>query len=138
MNGAKNRLYKLLLGGCVAGYLWLFLSIVFHLTEENQTSICLFKKATGYACPACGTTRSVFAILRGEFMHAIMLNPLGLLVVLCLVSVPVWLLVDWYQKNDSLFRWYSKSENFLREPLALFFVTTAMISNWIWNLMKGI
>jgi len=138
MNRAKNRLYQLLLGGCLAGYLWLFFSQVFHLAEENQASICLFKKATGYACPACGTTRSVFALLRGDLNHAVLLNPLGVLVVISLVAIPVWLLNDSLQKSDSLYRWYSKSENFLRRPLVLFFVTTAMISNWIWNLMKGI
>jgi hypothetical protein len=43
---------------------------------------CLFKAATGVPCPGCGITRSVVAILRGDFARAWRTNPASFAVVL--------------------------------------------------------
>ncbi len=36
---------------------------------------CLIKVITGYDCPFCGFQRSVWAILRGDFIDAFLYNP---------------------------------------------------------------
>lgn len=36
---------------------------------------CLIKAITGYDCPFCGFQRSVWAILRGDFVEAFHYNP---------------------------------------------------------------
>ena len=36
---------------------------------------CLLKAVTGYDCPFCGFQRSVWALLRGDFVDAFMYNP---------------------------------------------------------------
>jgi len=41
------------------------------------TSGCLFRRATGVACPGCGLTRAFFALGRGEWSEAIRLHPLA-------------------------------------------------------------
>lgn len=42
-------------------------------------SMCWFHSFTQLPCPACGTTRSVWAIVHGQWLHAWQLNPLGFL-----------------------------------------------------------
>jgi hypothetical protein len=37
---------------------------------------CLFKKLTGWSCPACGGQRALHALLHGDFAVAAKLNPL--------------------------------------------------------------
>lgn len=38
--------------------------------------LCLFHRATGIACPACGLTRAAAALARGELAESIRLHPL--------------------------------------------------------------
>jgi len=45
-----------------------FISIA--LAHVKLPAFCLFKAATGLPCPGCGVTRSIVAILRGDFSHA--------------------------------------------------------------------
>lgn len=55
---------------------------------------CLIKAVTGYDCPFCGFQRSVWAILRGDFLEAFLYNPFIyivspyiIMVLLCVVKV---------------------------------------------------
>ena len=67
-------IWSLLLGG--AAYLFVF--------EPGKTGIfpvCLFRFATGYTCPGCGTTRALHQLLHGHFLAAFELNPLFLLAI---------------------------------------------------------
>ncbi|MFN7942277.1 MAG: DUF2752 domain-containing protein [Thermoanaerobaculia bacterium] len=52
--------------------------------------LCLFHRATGVACPACGLTRAAAALARGEFAASFRLHP-ALLVVAAEVGI-AWLL----------------------------------------------
>ena len=36
---------------------------------------CLLKAITGYDCPFCGFQRSVWALMRGDFVDAFLYNP---------------------------------------------------------------
>ncbi len=43
---------------------------------DRPVELCLFKNVTGLACPTCGFTRGMFALLRGHPIDAWLYNPL--------------------------------------------------------------
>ncbi len=57
----------------VTGFLVLKLNIDFFLSLLPK--FCVFYITTGYQCFACGNTRSVLSILRGDIISAIKFNP---------------------------------------------------------------
>lgn len=48
---------------------------------------CVFRSMTALYCPGCGNTRSVMALLNGDVLNSLRLNPLPVLVVL---GMGVW------------------------------------------------
>lgn len=51
---------------------------------------CIFKKATGFDCPGCGMTRATYAVLHGRVWDALMLNPVGMILLpLAMVGVGI-------------------------------------------------
>jgi hypothetical protein len=60
-----------------AALLW-----ILHFGPGGDVSICLFRSWTGVACPACGMTRAVSALLSGSLGEMISLHPLAPLVLL--------------------------------------------------------
>ncbi len=54
-------------------------------TTICDVPLCPFRHFLGWSCPTCGTTRSVWAILHGNFAAAWGFNPLGFIVVIALV-----------------------------------------------------
>lgn len=46
-----------------------------------QVPICSLNRIFGIECPACGTTRAIWAILHGELHKAFCLNPAGYVVI---------------------------------------------------------
>jgi hypothetical protein len=47
--------------------------IVLRLTAHTM---CLIYATTGFPCPACGSTRAVFALLRGDVLESLRWHPL--------------------------------------------------------------
>ncbi len=41
-----------------------------------ELETCLLRRATGVPCPTCGSTRSVLAALRGDFLGSLRASPL--------------------------------------------------------------
>ena len=64
--------------GIVAAYLLLVGAYVLleHAAGTEGPPLCLFKRTTGYPCPACGTTHMVLAIAEGNLRQAAEYNPL--------------------------------------------------------------
>lgn len=50
---------------------------------------CAFASMTGLPCPACGSTRAVRALARGDLAGVLATNPLGPLVALALAAIGV-------------------------------------------------
>lgn len=48
---------------------------------------CLFKVKYGLYCPGCGGTRSVIALLHGNLMRSLYLNPLPAMLILDVISL---------------------------------------------------
>ena len=54
------------------------LAAVYFIFDPNVSSWfpkCVFHQLTGLDCPTCGTQRAVHAILHGEFLAALRVNP---------------------------------------------------------------
>jgi hypothetical protein len=132
----KKKLYILVWALAFIGYSWL----CYNSTEtaNQKSSFCVTKNITGYPCPACGSTRSALSILEGNLYHAVLLNPLGYLVLALLIILPLWVFVDLILSKNSFYQFYTKTEKKLRNNYFLLFGGIVLLLNWIWNINKGL
>jgi len=127
------QLFLLFLAGC-AGWLLVSLSGI----ASQGFTICLFKNATGLACPACGSTRSVSYLLQGELMMALQTNPVGLLTAGLMFISGMLFLFDLLQGTSLLEKSAFRLNNFLRNPAVFGFFIVLISANWVWNILKGL
>ena len=134
MNISRGRLYSLLLLLTACGYLWLYVS-----NDSSRVFLwngCLTRYLFHIPCPSCGTTRAVLAFFHGEWMNSLYYNPLGIIMGILMVVVPIWIVVDLLTGSSSLLKDYHITETKLRSwPYALAGIM-ALLINWIWNLVK--
>ncbi|WP_394350220.1 hypothetical protein [Sphingobacterium endophyticum] len=79
------------------------------------------------------------ALLHGNIAEAFMINPLGILSSLLILSVVVLLILDLLMKKDYYFRVYRQVEKFLQTHQVFSIVLILLvITNWIWNISKGL
>ena len=72
--------------------LFVTLALVFYyvlLYFSKSSTTCFFKLTTGIPCPACGMSRAVFALTKGDFLSAWHWHPLVYLLPLVLVLLIV-------------------------------------------------
>lgn len=133
----KPSLYQVLALGCGIGWLW----VGYNLYQDKISagpSVCLFKQVTGWACPSCGSTRAVIQIFHGHWLTALQLNPLGLLLLIGLVVLPIWLLYDYIATKKTLLKAYEAFIYWLTKPYIAIPASVLIIINWIWNINKGL
>lgn len=138
MTQSKNKLYLLLITACLAGYIWIYFNLTNKLIENNHIEVCLIKHTTNIPCPSCGSTRSVISLAKGDFIGALNFNPFGYLIAAILLIVPFWVVADWLMQSDSLFKFYRKTELYLKQPKYAIPLILLVIINWIWNITKGL
>ena len=71
---------------------------------ESGPIVCPFRLVTGLPCPFCGSTRAVGAVLQGDLVGSLALNPLGpLTMVLAVVALvaPRWTRTRWQALTTS-------------------------------------
>ncbi len=94
--------------------------------------LCPFKLLTGLPCPGCGGLRAANALLRGEILSALYINPLSCLLALFCAILPILYLHDKFRRtsfvNRILFRPYSK--------IATLIIVVLILCNWAWNIVK--
>jgi hypothetical protein len=49
-------------------------------TDDQATTVCLFRRCTGTSCPGCGLTRGMAHVVRGDFAAAWHNHPLAILI----------------------------------------------------------
>ncbi len=131
----RNKLYLLLALGCMAGYTLL---VMHPHASSDRYQVCLIKQVIDQPCPSCGSTRSVVSIMEGNFVEALMINPLGFLVAFILIVAPLWILRDVVLRSHSLFKFYLTVENLLRKRQFAITLVVLILINWVWNIEKGI
>jgi len=57
------------------------LSALLYNPFESHLLTCHFKNLTGYDCPTCGLSRSVYSFLSLKFQDSLRYNPLGFILV---------------------------------------------------------
>jgi hypothetical protein len=150
---------------CTAGYVWLWLGMqadgfslagrgsspvpdLFAPGESHHPShpsgvrqelpgVCLFKHATTLPCPSCGSTRSVLHILHGDPGRALYWNPLGFILLIGLIIAPVWIAHDLLRRKNSLHISFRRMEIWLKKWWIALPAVILVLSNWIWNVVKG-
>ena len=132
----RNRLYLLLLLFSLAGYGWLAWNF-FQITPSAFTP-CPFKTITGMPCPSCGTTRAILLLSQGQLTESLWLNPLGIIIGSLMVILPIWLLYDIVTKKDTLYKSYRNFENTIRLRRVAIVLILLILTNWIWNIQKGL
>jgi hypothetical protein len=128
----RNRLYAGIIGVGGAGVAWLVVDCV---TDGTWTP-CLFKLLTGIPCPACGSTRAVLALLRGEDVLAY--NALGIFTFAAGLLTLAVLCRDVIIGSDSLFQGWRRAEQFVRQPLVAAAGIAVLASNWMWTIARGL
>lgn len=114
----------------VLGAIWLLLNVVFKV----DIRVCPIKIAFGIPCPACGTTRAVELLLKGDCLGAFLMNPNILFIVLLTAAAPILLLMRFATNVDSI----GILNKRLNRPSFVipFFIFEIVI--WISNLYRGI
>ncbi len=139
MHTRPEKLYLTLFLVLISGYLWLGTVFLTNYSHSGDISgFCIIKYLTGIPCPACGSTRSVMALIGGDFSEAFFLNPSGFIIALIALALPVWMLWDYSTKNQSLYRFYCQAENVIRRPPVAATLIVLVIANWIWNIIKSL
>lgn len=103
-------------------------------SEDLPMPPCLFKTLTGYPCPGCGGTRAAYALLHGDLLRALLINPLSCLLIIFYMAMLVWALRDGYKKDNSLYRFLTKQWDI---RLLVTIIATILIV-WICNIKKGL
>ena len=138
MSLQRNKFYLLLILACLAGYVWLFIAGTTMGIGKHEISICMFKHVTNIPCPSCGSTRSALSLLKGNFSEAMFWNPIGIILLIIMLVVPVWIISDLVRQKDTLYVFYSKAEGFLRRKEIAIPAILLLLTNWIWNIYKGV
>ncbi|MBS3914212.1 MAG: DUF2752 domain-containing protein [Bacteroidetes bacterium] len=134
----RRRLYPIIAIVCSLAYAWLFLFNHAHDEENSHVqTVCIVKNVTGVPCPSCGSTRSIFMLMQGDFLGAAKANPIGLISALVLIVAPLWLFFDLIKRRETLLEFYLTFEQFIRKKQHAIPAITLVIANWIWNIYKG-
>lgn len=135
---SRNRLYLLFFTACLAGYSWLGFTLLADSTTHRDVELCLIKRLTNIPCPACGSTRAVVSLTKGNFAEALYTNPLGFVVAAIMLLLPLWIGLDLFRRSSSLVDFYKKIESLLQKPMVAIPLIGLVLINWIWNITKGL
>lgn len=135
---SRNKLYSILFIACIAGYTWLYFVLANEKSESKQTQVCLIKQFTNIPCPSCGSSRSIVLLTKGNFIQALNMNPMGVIIAFIMVFSPIWIIADVITRKKTFFDFYLKVESYLKKPRYAIPLILLVIINWIWNIAKGL
>jgi len=128
----KNHfLFLLFITGCIV---WISIQALglFNIT------ICPLKLLTGIPCPGCGTTRAVFAFAEGNFLEALQINPLGLLISAIIFIAAGVLFYDLIFDQIVLEKILQRTQTALKNRIFLNSILFVISVNWFWNISKDL
>lgn len=125
--------------------LWaLFITGATYIGAVAQLKIvswtCPIKRLTHLPCSACGTTRAISLLLDGRLNESIQMNPLGLITILSCSLVLVASIRDLLLQDWLLERVYNQLIKLIycHKIAVILIVSILSLSNWCWNIYKGI
>jgi len=136
---SRSKLYAIALAACCAG--WLYVGIQFPFNQsgkQHDVTLCLIKQVTNVPCPSCGTTRSVMAMIEGDFVSSFHWNPLGWLVGSMMFIIPLWITFDLICKKGSFMHTYQTTESWFKSKWVAGPAIALVLANWAWNICKGL
>jgi len=114
----------------ISGYFFLF-----YFSEDLKGfTFCLFKNYTGLPCPSCGSTRSTIELFHGNILKSLLINPLGIITNILLLTSTVWIIKD-IITNKETFLPALKNKWPLKVLIPILII---VFVNWIWNIFKGL
>lgn len=136
MSDRRFKFFAILL--VVSGYAWLAYNWSTN-QEQEQHSLCIIKYVTGYPCPACGTTRSVILLAKGDMVNALQTNPFGLIAAGFLLLAPFWLCYDFLKKKNATWLTFRWAEKQIQSNSVIYISLIVLVAvNWIWNVFKDL
>jgi len=66
------------------------------------------------------------------------MNPLGIVLAIIMVMVPILMIFDSVFKRQILFDWYQKAEKIVRIKWVAISLIILIVANWIWNIYKNV
>jgi hypothetical protein len=100
---------------------------------ESELIICQFKNLTGYDCPTCGLSRSVYSLLSLNVFDSIGYHPLGSVLVLGLLAILIKFTAELIIKKEIIIP-ITKSY----QKVIMLFTLLLVISTWILKLHNSI
>lgn len=104
------------------------LSLLLGRTGVPTPPTCVFRAATGWACPTCGSTRAGLALLSMRPGEALALNPLMTVLLVAGPLTAVWRLVRGRAFGLSGSQW----------TVAAIALAGAVVANWVYVLSAGV
>lgn len=79
------------------------LALVYFVNPSTHRiyPVCHFHQLTGLHCPGCGMTRSLYALLHGDFLAALRMNALFISGIFFLATRAGWFLLNRRQGRNS-------------------------------------
>jgi hypothetical protein len=136
---SRKKLYSIFSISLASGYFWLYYVLTTGQgLKNNSVEVCLIKRITSLPCPSCGSTRSILSLLHGNFLEALSINPIGILIAFIMILTPLLILLDYLTKKETLYHIYCQIEDFLRKPKFALPLIILLLINWVWNISKGL
>ncbi|MGN6567993.1 MAG: hypothetical protein ACTHJ0_08580, partial [Flavipsychrobacter sp.] len=71
-----------------------------------------------------------------RFADAIYYNPIGFIIGIAMLIIPIWITADLLMKKESFYIFYRRLEQLLRKRWVAIPVILLIACNWIWNIYK--
>ncbi len=134
----RNKLYSLVLIASLAGIIWISWNLINESNSNLIYTTCIIKSATNVPCPSCGTTRSIITLIKGDIIESLSVNPLGILLSMIVIVFPIWVLLDFIQMKSRFLYFFQNAEKFFQRREVAITSIILILSNWIWNIYKGL
>ena len=108
-------------------------SQVLKSTKKVGTTSAQFLKIGAGARPL--SLGGAFSANVGD-INSIYWNPIGLILLFCMLVFPFWIFYDLLKKQDTFLRFYKKTEANIKKKWILFPLIILILFNWIWNIYK--
>lgn len=110
-------------------YLFLLL-----FNPNKEVDVCIFKHATGIPCPGCGGTRAMELLFAGHVKESVLINPTAIAIFVFSLIAITWIIFDILKSTHTFQVALRKKWN----KWYLYSAIILIITNWIWNISKGL